>query len=197
LRAALVLAAGRSRRFGSRDKLKAQVAGKSLLDHAVARAWASGAARVLIVGAGYLRVQDAERGMGASLIAGLRALRPIEREVFVFLADMPFAAAPKRLRFHAGEGAVRPVVKGVPGHPMLVRTAIARALARPTDKGLAGLDRVRRVRGTTGNILDIDTPETLARIRYRIAGAGGALGVRKRGLPCSAKPQNGSRLPRR
>jgi molybdenum cofactor cytidylyltransferase len=172
MRAAIVLAAGASRRFGRRDKLKARLGGRSLLDLAVANARACGACRVLLVSAArrrlagvtHIQAAHAREGLSASLAAGLAALRPVEREILIFLADMPFACAP-RLRLAAGVDAVRPCFRGQPGHPLLVRAAVAKARLGRGDKGLAGAIRARFVAGTAAHLIDIDTPDALRRAR--------------------------------
>jgi molybdenum cofactor cytidylyltransferase len=164
MRAAILLAAGASRRFGCRDKLQERLAGRRLLDHAVAHVRASGVCRILLVsarpvrtrGATPVRVPDFRSGLSASLRAGLAALRPIEREVLIFLADMPFAYAP-RLRLRPGVEAIRPRFRDRPGHPMLVRTHVARMRLGQGDKGLGGALATVFVPGQAGHVLDIDT----------------------------------------
>ena len=114
MRAAIVLAAGRSRRFHGANKLLARWRGRALIDHALAAARAAPVGRVLVV-LGHDRrrlaariggprmttifARDHRDGLAESLRAGLRALRPNEREVFVFLGDMPMIPAflPARL----------------------------------------------------------------------------------------------------
>lgn len=180
MRAAIVLAAGASRRFGSRDKLRAGLRGYPLLDHAIANARSSGARRIILVaaraayyrGVTFVRARHARQGLSASLAAGLAALRPIERELLIFLADMPFARAP-RMKLAAGAVAVRPFFGGLPGHPMLVRTAAARSGLQSGDSGLAGIVSPAFARGTIGNIIDIDTPAALRRARRHGSRAGG------------------------
>lgn len=172
MRAAILLAAGASRRFGGRDKLRARLGGHRLLELAVANARASGACRVILVSAArssltgvtHVRAARAREGLSASLAAGLAVLRPIEREVLIFLADMPFARAP-RLRLAPGVDATRPRFGGQPGHPMLVRVAVAKARLGRGDKGLAGALRAGFVPGTAAHLIDIDTPNALRRAR--------------------------------
>jgi molybdenum cofactor cytidylyltransferase len=177
LRAAIVLAAGRSRRFGRRDKLAARLGGLSLLDRALICAVMSGARRVIVVhkrrgtcsaGFVWIKAPESSEGMGGSLRAALRALRPIDREVLVFLGDMPFARVPHTLRLTVGRDALRPIFEGKPGHPTLVRTAAAKRLVPSGDRGLAAVLDPRRVgvvRGGPGNMLDIDTPAMLRAAR--------------------------------
>lgn len=180
MRAAIVLAAGRSARFGRPDKLLALYKGRPLIAHAVSRAIASGARRTIVVGrpriaAGlpsrglsFVRPLRRNDGLSASLAAGLKALRPIEREAWIFLGDMPFATAPRRTRLAPGHMAARPIVAGRPGHPLLVRVASARAATLSGDRGLiASLprDAIGTWRGRAGDVLDIDDRVALARLR--------------------------------
>jgi molybdenum cofactor cytidylyltransferase len=156
--------------------------GRPIMDHALARARQSGAARIIMVvpsiGGRIGRAMGHRRGvtrvvarrhrdgLSASLQAGLAALRPIEREIFIFLADMPLAAPPRGMRLTPGYDAVRPVYADQPGHPMLVRAAAARAIRLKGDQGLAAkLSTVGLVRGTIGNLTDIDTHAALRRAR--------------------------------
>ena len=186
---AILLAAGGSHRFGRRDKLLATLRGRTLLDHALDNALDATEGRVLAVVASRdgriaravrrradrrltLVVARAHaRGMGASLAAGLAAIRPIERELLVFLGDMPGARAPRGLRLPPGHDAARPVADGGPGHPMLVRAAAAKAAGiGADDRGLAGrLDpaRILSVRGSVAAGCDIDTPAALRRARLQ------------------------------
>ena len=191
MRAAILLAAGSSRRFGQGDKLMAMLGGTPLLRHALDRALGSGARRVIVVTpaggriarlvraldhprVAHVRAARHREGLAASLAAGLAAVRPIERELLIFLADMPFARMPRALRLSPGHGAARPIVGGRPGHPLLVRTHAARAASRAAgDTGLAArLGRIGTSRGAIGNLVDIDTPAALRRARIRIARAG-------------------------
>ena len=172
MRAAIVLAAGASRRFGRQDKLAANLRGRSLLDCAIANAHASGVQRVIVVTARSQRIPGvtlvlaklARDGLSESLAAGLAALRPIEREALVFLGDMPFARAPRTLR-RARADATRPHFCGRPGHPMLILASAARKALLAGDAGLGGKLKTTFVRGDAGNILDIDTTAMLARVR--------------------------------
>jgi molybdenum cofactor cytidylyltransferase len=111
-----------------------------------------------------VRARNARSGLSVSLAAGLAALRPIEREVLIFLADMPFAHAP-RLRLQPGFDAVRPHFARQPGHPMLVRSRVARAKLGTGDKGLGGGLATLLVRGGGGHVFDVDTAHALRRAR--------------------------------
>lgn len=196
MRAAILLAAGSSRRFGRRNKLLAPLGTRPLLGHALVAARKAVEGRVIVVTgadrANVVRVVRSMRlpgvrlvhaarhgeGMGASLAAGLAELRPIERQFFLFLGDAPFVAKglPRALIRALGPGtdAVRPMHRGVPGHPVLVRTAIARQAALKGDRGLGPLLRRARVRMIAAGpqaVGDIDTPVALARARAIAASA--------------------------
>jgi molybdenum cofactor cytidylyltransferase len=176
MRAAILLAAGASRRFGHRNKLEERLGTRSLLDHALANARASGACRVILVsnrrrrtiGVTHVRICRACDGLSASLAAGLAALRPIEREALIFLADMPFARAP-RLRLSPHAEAARPQFEGRPGHPVLVRVQSARRRLVTGDRGLTGALRTTLVPGTAENLFDVDTRADLRRARRWLA----------------------------
>ncbi|WP_420136319.1 NTP transferase domain-containing protein [Sphingomonas sp.] len=173
MRAAIILAAGASRRFGRQDKLRARLQGRPLLDHVIEHARASGARPIIVVvsrrttleGVRQVRAWKARDGLSVTLAAGFKALRPIDREVLIFLGDMPFAAAPP-MRLKPGIDAVRPWCSGMPGHPMLVRTRAAREALTSGDRGLAGKLRTAAVRGGPASILDVDTQRILRRARY-------------------------------
>ncbi|MEH3106581.1 MAG: NTP transferase domain-containing protein [Sphingomonas fennica] len=187
MRAAIVLAAGASRRFGRANKLLMPIAGRPVLAHAVARA---AARRVIVVtgadagrtariaragGAEVVRARDHAAGLSASLGRGLARLRPIDRELLVYLGDMPFVPDARRWRL-AGADAVRPDR----GHPVLLRTAAVRALPLSGDAGLAPLLkrlRVRTIAAGPGARLDLDTRVAWMRMR-RIAGRYRAFGGR-------------------
>lgn len=184
MRATLLLAAGGSRRFGAANKLMSRRGRAPLVLHALTAARAAPAGRLIVVtGAQGARVARAiwgvrgvrativrarrhREGLAASLRAGLAALRPCERQVFVFLGDMP--AVPPHLAARLartlvpGVAAVRPAHRGRPGHPVLLRRPASGALARLSgDRGLGPLlGDVRMVTAGAGALLDVDTPRT-------------------------------------
>ena len=188
MRAAIVLAGGRSERFGRADKLFATLGGRPLLLHAILAARAAPVRRVIVVArrAGRVREMVRRAGVGAvcvvrlaardaplsaSLAAGVAALRPIERDAFIFLGDMPAVdpgmAARLVRRRRAGTSLVRPRHRGVPGHPVLA------CMVRTLGLGLgdAGFriprSRVAWVENGPGCIADVDSPAALARARRR------------------------------
>lgn len=108
--ACLLLAAGRSRRFGSDDKLVAMMAGRALADYAAATLGSFSFAAKLAVVAGpdaavgpILRSRgfelawgaESDLGMGGSIALGMRRLEPLPIDrILICLADMPFVSAP-------------------------------------------------------------------------------------------------------
>lgn len=191
MRAAIVLAAGQSRRFGRADKLFADLAGAPLLLHALRAARAAPVGRVIVVAGRPARVralvrESGLRGVrvvpsaqpGAPLSTSLRtavtALRPIERDAFIFLGDMPQVdpGMAARLVRQPGKARItRPRHRGIPGHPVLARGI--RSL--PPGRGDAGLGggggQVTWVRSGGHATADIDRRRDLARARRRFAGA--------------------------
>ena len=181
MRLAIILAAGLSRRFGHRSKLLAPIAGRPLLAHAIDRAKQE-ARRVIVVtgadaartraiartaGAGTVHAPAYRDGLSASLSAALRRIRPVDREVLLYLGDMPLIPSARRWRL-AGADAMRPSVDGRPGHPVLIRAALLRGARLEGDRGLAPLLAGRRVRTVPGGpsaLLDLDTPQAFARAR--------------------------------
>ena len=190
MRAVILLAAGRSRRFRKANKLLAPHRGRPLIDHALAAARAAPVARVIVV-VGHDRARivrhirgirttivfarDHREGLGASLRAGLKALRCNERDLFVFLGDMPTVPLGLTGRLaralRPGLDAVRPRGQAGPGHPVLLRRPDRDTIDRLCgDSGLAALIGGRTgwvATGRTGTArpADIDTRSDLARWR--------------------------------
>ena len=138
--AAVVLAAGQSRRMGPANKLLAEVDGKAMVAHAVEQALASRAAPVVVV-TGHQRkaveaalhgldVQfvhnpDYARGLSASLHRGLAAVPGEAEGVVVCLGDMPRVEAAAIDRLIAafdpleGRAVCVPTWGGKRGNPVL------------------------------------------------------------------------------
>jgi molybdenum cofactor cytidylyltransferase len=193
--AALVLAAGQSRRMGGPNKLVATIDGKPLVRIAAEAALKSRAVSVTAV-TGHLadKVRDAlagldlkivhnpdyAEGLSTSLRTGLASLPADVDGAIVLLADMPEvdAATIDRLigAFDPGRGAllVVPTFEGKRGNPVLWAARYFPDLM--TVKGDTGgrhliganPDAVAEVELGPAVALDIDTPEALA-------AAGGAL----------------------
>lgn len=138
--AVLILAAGRSQRMGTANKLLLPWQGRPLLLHAVAAALASQAAeRILVTGHEAEAVRalveglplrcvhnpDYASGLAASLRTGLAAVSADQAGALVLLGDMP--AIPTGLidglitlfRRHQEQRIIRPSHQGRPGNPVL------------------------------------------------------------------------------
>ncbi|MFV0298106.1 MAG: NTP transferase domain-containing protein [Hyphomicrobiaceae bacterium] len=191
--AAIVLAAGRSRRFGTNNKLLADLAGEPVVRHAV-RAVLASRARPVVVVTGHMADEvrqalvgldvsfadspDYRDGMAASLKAGLAALPKDIDGVLVALGDMPSITGPDIDRLVAGfapkEGRaiMVPVYHGKRGNPVLFATHLI-----PEMAGIAGDAGAKQVIGQHADevtevgidspriFVDVDTPEALDRVR--------------------------------
>jgi len=182
---ALMLAAGRGRRFGS-DKRVARLAdGCSLLAASVERAQrVFGEVHVVLRGddnpqalglpaaCRIIRCSDADQGMGHSLAAGMRALAEQDAEaVAVLLGDMPWIrtdslqqlceqATPERI--------VYPLYDGQRGHPVLFGRAFwPQLLSLTGDQGARELLQAHGpachgvALSDSGVLRDVDRPEAL------------------------------------
>jgi molybdenum cofactor cytidylyltransferase len=192
--AALILAAGLSRRMGTLNKLLIGIDGKPMVRH-VAEAAAASEARPLIVVTGHERDKveaafagldpapsfvfnpDAAQGLSTSVKAGLAALPPEVDGAVVCLGDMPrvTAAAINRLigAFNPVEGRAIcvPVRAGKRGNPVLLSRSLFAELAQIAgDVGARDLvaahpELVAEVDvENDGVLIDIDTPQALARL---------------------------------
>ena len=191
--AALVLAAGRSTRFGPSNKLLADIGGEPVVRRTVKAVLGSGASSVIIVtghmaeevrGAleglpvSFVPSPSYRDGLSASLKAGLAALPRGLDGVLVALGDMPgvisadidrliSGLAPKE-----GRSIVVPTHRGKRGNPVLFASHLIAELAAVEGdvgaKHVIGLhgDEVAEVDiGSTRIFADVDTPEALERAR--------------------------------
>jgi molybdenum cofactor cytidylyltransferase len=186
----LLLAAGRGSRFdptGLQNKLLAplpdgtpvsRAAAQRLLTvvpHviAVVRAGAEDLAHVLNeAGCDVVFATDAERGMGASLAAGVIASREAEGGWIVALADMPWIATSTieaiARGLDAGASIIAPIYRGQRGHPVGFSFAHEAALtALDGDAGARSLlisSEVTSIEVDDAGILaDVDTRADLRR----------------------------------
>jgi molybdenum cofactor cytidylyltransferase len=192
--AAVVLAAGASRRMGRANKLLADLDGDPLIARAVDAALASRAANVIVV-TGYqaarvraaLAGRDVEfahnryytGGLSSSLRRGLRALDAAFDGALICLGDMPWVrAADLDVLIAAFARAARPICVPVHGrrrgNPVLWPARHFSALrALQGDVGARGLLRryarevLRVPMPDAGVTRDIDTPADLANLRRR------------------------------
>jgi molybdenum cofactor cytidylyltransferase len=179
----LVLAAGAGTRFAGGPKQLAPLAGRPLLEHALA-AVAGLTPRVVVLGHAAAEVRaavdlhgaravvcpDWAEGQAASLRCGIAALGDVDAAVVV-LGDQPgiTPGAVAALVAAAGgeEEAVRAAYGGRPGHPVLLRRPLLdRAGELHGDRGFKGLLRGARVLdvelGGVADPADVDTREDLA-----------------------------------
>jgi molybdenum cofactor cytidylyltransferase len=193
--AAIILAAGQSRRMGGPNKLLARFDGEPLIRRMAERATASEADPVVVV-TGH-RAEDISaalqgldvrtvpnpdfaEGLATSLKVGLQAVPEEAGGALVLLADMPeiTTAIIDRLidafRARSGPAIVLPTVDGKRGNPVLWSRAFFPELMTVTgDTGARHIlarheEAVERVEIGAAAGVDVDTPEALAK-------AGGAL----------------------
>ncbi len=191
--AAILLAAGRSRRMGGPNKLLEEIGGRPMVRIAAEAALAS-SARPLFVVTGHQREKveaalagldvrfvhnpDFAEGLSTSLKAGIGALPSDTDGVVVCLGDMPAvdAGVVDRLTeaFAPAEGRaiVVPTVQGKRGNPVLWGRRFFESLsAIRGDVGARHLigenaEFVAEIETAGDAVLtDVDTPEALARIR--------------------------------
>jgi len=186
--AAVVLAAGSARRFGS-DKLSARFRGEPLLHHAIRAARAAPVARVIVVGGGegdwsgsppVETVDVVSDALSTSLKAGLASAGDADG-VFVFLGDMPLIPHDLAAHLAAAIGddfAAVPRHGGRNGHPVLLsRRAFAAIAMLNGDEGAGKLlkarDDIAFVDWPSDTIhLDVDRTEDIARLEHRVGGGG-------------------------
>jgi molybdenum cofactor cytidylyltransferase len=187
--AAIVLAAGQSRRMG-RNKLLIELDGASLVEHAVDAALASQAEPVIVVlghqgneiaarlaGRPILTVQNPDyiQGLSTSLKRGLAAVPDAADGAVICLADMPGVGRGLIDRLIAGfspaEGReiILPVRNGKRGNPVLWSRRFFPELESVSgDTGAKHVigaypDFVTEIEATDdGVLIDLDTPEALA-----------------------------------
>ena len=200
--AAIVLAAGRSSRMGSANKLMAELDGKPLVTHAVDAALAARVERVVVVtgheaervrqtlGARkieFVHNPDYASGIASSLAAGLAALKDSAIDgVLVLLGDMP-RIAPTQLdrlisAFNPVEGRVIcvPTFNGKRGNPVLWgRRFFEPMMHLKGDVGARHLiaengELVAEVAMPDDAVLtDVDTPQALEALRRQEGKSGG------------------------
>jgi molybdenum cofactor cytidylyltransferase len=184
--AALVLAAGSARRFGS-DKLSASFLGCPMLDHAIAAARAAPVERVLVVcgnrgaigtweGAPVVdALQISSTALSQSLNAGLAAAGDVDG-AFVFLGDMPLIphdVAGRLAGLLGANFAAVPRHNCRNGHPVLLARRAFAEIARLTDDDgarrlLRQRDDIARLEVTSDAILlDVDQREDMALLARR------------------------------
>jgi molybdenum cofactor cytidylyltransferase len=192
--AAVVLAAGASRRFGADNKLLARVDGRTLIE-CVVNALANGAAADIVVVTGHDRAAveaalhswpvrfvhnaDWETGMGSSIRAGIAALSDNAAGAFVVPGDMPLlssqlvASLVDAFAEADGERIVYPAARsGEQRNPVLwPRRHFGALLALPPNTGAKALlqliaaECLAVAAADDAALSDVDTPADLAALR--------------------------------
>ena len=188
--AAIILAAGASRRLGQPKQL-AEVGGERLLDRAVRTAFAAGCEPVLVVlGASAETIASAcdlrqawvvvnsgwKEGMGSSVRAGVELLEgmPQVSGAVVMTCDMPEVPAAHLRGLWRDTATVTASQyggrRGVPAY--FPRVAFATLRTLQGDAGARELLQHAQTVELGGAEIDVDTPEDLDRVRGRAAQQG-------------------------
>jgi molybdenum cofactor cytidylyltransferase len=190
--AALVLAAGQSRRMGTLNKLLIGIDGKAMVRHVADAVAASGASPLVVVtghererveaalaglGARFVHNPDYAAGLSTSVRRGLAALPADCDGAVVCLGDMPMVTAETIDRLIAafnpveGRAICVPTRRGKRGNPVLLaRTLFPELASISGDVGARDLiaghpELVAEVEMASDAILtDIDTPQALAKL---------------------------------
>jgi len=177
----IVLASGLSNRFGPRDKLSADLCGKSVLDHVLETVISVGFGDVFLVTQERTRdgfkqvINDApESGQGHALRLGLAAAKAAGwKTVCIVLGDMPLVQVTHLQGLIAELGEAHSAVSIFDDQimpPAIFRgSAITSILA---DNSSLGARRIFHLLNpvfvpiTAEQALDVDTPSDLARVEY-------------------------------
>jgi molybdenum cofactor cytidylyltransferase len=192
--AAVLLAAGASRRMGGPNKLLARIGSGAPMVRVTAEALVEAGVQPMIVVTGrdagaveqalqgldvrFVQNADYESGLASSLRAGVAAVPEDAAGVLVALGDMPLVGAKVVRRLAAGfnpaEGRLIcvPVHQGRRGNPVLFsRRFLQELMALTGDEGARSLlarhpeDVAEIEAGSTTIFADFDTPESLAALR--------------------------------
>lgn len=194
--AAVILAAGQSRRMGGPNKLLAPVAGTPVIRRVAEEAIAAGLAPVLVV-TGHQQAEiaqaltglavrlvdnpDYREGIASSVRTGVAAVPEATQGALICLGDMPLADrglfARMAAQFAPDHGAlvVVPVKDGRRGNPVLwSRRFFPDLMQLSGDVGARHLlerygDAVAEVEvADDGAFVDVDTPEALQAVQQRV-----------------------------
>lgn len=188
---AILLAAGRSSRFGRKNKLLHIWQGKPLILHAIDNILQAGMKPIVVLGheapaiksviinrpVDWIVTPDAHAGMGTSIAAGTTALPQETEGIFICPADMPalspeiFHTLRKAYNPQSNHHICYPECEGRRGHPVLFGKYYFNHLARL--RGDIGARKIivshpahtRKIRTEDKNIfLDIDSEKAAANL---------------------------------
>lgn len=175
---AIVLAAGRSTRFGAENKLLAPLDGVPMVQSVVRRVQAAGvepllvtgheaeAVRALLPGVRSVHNPEYAEGLASSLRAGLAALPETVGAALIVLGDMPrvreetFTALLAAAQETPAAQAIVPAYAGRRGNPVLVRRALFPSLMKL--HGDQGARKLLEGAGEAVRLLAVDDPGILA-----------------------------------
>jgi molybdenum cofactor cytidylyltransferase len=188
--AAVVLAAGMSRRMGTPKQLL-RIAGKTVLEHTLNNVRESAVDEIVLVlgfaadavekdistqGIKVVRNAGYEQGMGTSLRTGLAAVDPEAKAALIVLADQPFvqpATLNQLIEYHqsARPQIVIPTFRGFRGNPVLLDRSIFPELRELSgDVGCRAIfgshtENIRKLAvNDAGILLDLDSREDFAKL---------------------------------
>jgi molybdenum cofactor cytidylyltransferase len=190
--AAIILAAGQSRRMGAANKMSVDVDGAPMISHATDAVLASKADPVIVVvghdpdvvrtiladcAVTFVENKDFAKGLSTSVIHGVNALPDDTNAFLVCLGDMPRISADQIDRLIAAFDPVEnraicvPTFKGKWGNPILFERRFIEEIKGLTgDRGARALldsypELVCEVEMSDDSVLiDVDTPESLAQL---------------------------------
>ncbi len=188
--AAIILAAGQSKRFGEQNKMLFDVDDVPVIRRTVERIASARLGDVVLVtgedtagvlqaceGVDFRHIENATpwAGMGTSLAAGANAIGEEMEAVFVVLGDMPFLKPETIIQMAeafdptSGNDIAVPIHDGRRGHPVLfAKKYLTQLRALTGDQGARALlikhpERVQAIAvDDPGTLIDIDKPEDLA-----------------------------------
>lgn len=177
--ACVVLASGNSKRFGARDKLAADLCGKSLVDHVLETVKSIGFGEIFLVTQDVSRPHvttvinsDSHAGHGHALRLGFRAAQAAGWDcVTVVLGDMPLIEAShlRKMLKKLNQGQAVLSVFGDVKMPPAMFKGTAVSLILQDESGASMRTIIRRLDAivvpmSQEESLDVDTPEDLTRI---------------------------------
>lgn len=187
--AAIILAAGQSRRMGDANKMSVDIKGKAMVRHVAEAAIASGVSQTLVVTGhepdavkvalsgldiGFVHNPRFGEGLSQSLAAGISALDDNVTSAVILLGDMPFITSGMINQMLEAGGNSRSIVMathmGKRGNPVLWPSRFFQALTQiEGDTGarhVIGMHAHEVVEVELGEAaaLDLDTPEAVAAV---------------------------------